>query len=82
MKSGRTSFVILTLVISVGYPLAGAQRYSTSQTLRFNGYELVDKPGNIRKPDDFRIIDELLGTFMVLDPKGNEMHFTYASGYG
>jgi hypothetical protein len=43
MKSGRTSFVILRLVISVGYPLAGAQRYSTSQTLRFNGYELVDR---------------------------------------
>jgi hypothetical protein len=46
---------------------------------RFNGYELVDEPGNIRKPDGFRDHYQLLGTFMVLDPKGNEMHFTYAS---
>ena len=79
MKIGRISFVILTLVISAGYPLASSQRNSRSQTPRFNGYELVDKPGNIRKPDDSRDHYQLLGTFMVLDPKGSEMHFTYAS---
>jgi hypothetical protein len=59
--------------------LASSQRNSRSQTPRFNGYELVDEPGNIPKPDDFRDHYQLLGTFMVLDQKGNEMRFTYAS---
>ena len=79
MTIGRILFVILTLIIGAGYPLASSQRNSRSQTPSFNGYELVDKAGNIRKPDDFRDHYQLLGTFMVLDPKGNEMHFTYAS---
>jgi Cytochrome P460 len=44
-----------------------------------NGFDLVDKSGNIRKPADYRDRYELLGTYMVLDPKGNQMHVTYAS---
>jgi len=42
-------------------------------------WDLVDAKGNIRKPPDFRDRYQILGTYMVLDPKGNEMHPTYAS---
>jgi len=72
--SGRISLVVLLLAVLAGYLVVHAQR-----TDSFNGYELVDKTGNIRKPADFRDHYQLLGTFMVLDPKGNEMHYTYAS---
>jgi hypothetical protein len=41
--------------------------------------QLVDSEGNIRRPKSFRDTYQSLGTFMVLDPKGNEMHATYAS---
>lgn len=53
-----------------------------------DGFELVDKAGNIRKPSDFRASYQALGTFTVLNPpggmarnpqSGNEMHVTYAS---
>ena len=44
-----------------------------------DGFDLVDKAGNIRKPNDFRDRYQALGTYMVHDPKGNEMHVTYAS---
>jgi cytochrome P460 len=81
----RISFVILTLVVLAGYQLVSSQKTSSSQkttryrTAGFNGYELVDQTGNIRKPTDFRDRYQVLGTWMVLDPKGNEMHVTYAS---
>jgi Cytochrome P460 len=81
----RISFVILTLVVLAGYQLVSSQTTSSSQkttrsrTAGFNGYELVDQTGNIRKPTDFRDRYQLLGTWMVLDPKGNQMHVTYAS---
>ena len=45
----------------------------------FDGFKLVDKTGNIRKPVDYRDLLPTLGTYMVLDPKGNQMHLTYAS---
>src|SRR5260370_37964223 len=72
--TGRISFVILTLVVLAGYQPVNSQR-----TDRFNGFELVDKTGNIRKPTDYRDRYQAVGTYMVLDPKGNQMHFTYAS---
>src|SRR5258708_5117677 len=77
----RISFAILTLVVLAGYQLVSSQKTSSSQsrTTSFNGYELVDQTGNIRKPTDFRDHYQLLGTWMVLDPKGNQMHVTYAS---
>jgi hypothetical protein len=43
------------------------------------GFKLVDKTGDIRKPDDYRDLYQLLGSWTVLDPKGDQMHFTYAS---
>lgn len=45
----------------------------------FNGFNLVDKAGNIRKPDGYRERFQLIGAYTVLDPKGNQMHDTYAS---
>ena len=41
--------------------------------------EVVDKDGNIRRPKQVRDAYQSLGTFTVLNPKGNEMHATYAS---
>jgi Cytochrome P460 len=40
---------------------------------------LVDANGTIRKPPDFRDWSQTLGTYMVLAPNRNEMHYTYAS---
>lgn len=44
-----------------------------------DGFDLVDKAGNIRKPSDFRDAYQSLGTYMVHAPKGDQMHATYAS---
>jgi hypothetical protein len=43
-----------------------------------NGFTLVDKNGSIRKPADVRDSYQSLGAYVVLDPKGNQMHMTYA----
>jgi len=59
--------------------LAGDSPVRSQHTQGFNGFELVDKQGNIRKPADYRDRFELLGTYTVIDPKGNQMHVTYAS---
>jgi hypothetical protein len=48
----------------------------------FDGFKLVDKMGNIRMPDDYRDLYHMLGSWTVFDPKGNQMHFTYASPGG
>jgi hypothetical protein len=69
----RVSFVILALVVVAGYLFA-------QKTSSFNGFELADKTGKIlRKPADYRDHYEILGAWTVLDPKGNQMHLTYAS---
>ena len=44
-----------------------------------NGFDLVDKSGNIRKPANVRDSYQSLGAYVVLDPRGNQMHMTYAS---
>ena len=81
----RISFVILTVVILAGYQPINSQRASTSQKTSntqkasFNGLELVDKTGNIRKPADYRDHYQSLGTWAVLDPTGNQLHVVYAS---
>jgi hypothetical protein len=38
----------------------------------FNGFALVDKSGNIKKPADSRDLYQTLGTYFVLDPKGGK----------
>ena len=71
----RLSLLILSIIV-----LAGSQPVHPQRTARFNGFELVDKDGNItKKPADYRDHYELLGTYTVLDPKGNQMHVTYAT---
>jgi len=66
--------VVIALVI-----LAGYQQVESQSSSSYNGIDLVDKTGNIRKPSDYRDRYQALGTFTVLDPKGEEMHITYAS---
>jgi hypothetical protein len=70
----RTLVVILSLLAAGPHWQAIAQKPAS-----FNGFDLVDKTGNIRKPTDVRDNFQSLGAFMVLDPKGNQMHLTHAS---
>jgi hypothetical protein len=72
--SFRIAMVLLTLLI-----LAGYQQVKPQTGDGYNGWALVDKAGNIRKPQGFRDSYRALGTYMVLDPKGDQMHMTYAS---
>jgi hypothetical protein len=73
--SGRISLLIVALVV-----LTGHQPISSQTAGSHNGFDLVDKTGNIRKPADVRDLYQLLGTYTVeLSPKGEEMHVTYAS---
>ena len=72
--TARVSSVILGLVVLMGYLSVNSQR-----TEQFDGSALVDKTGNIRKPADFRDQYPILGAWFILDPKGNQMHVTYAS---
>ena len=72
--SGRITLLILALVL-----LMGQQPLRSQSKASANGFDLVDKTGNLRKPADYRDLYELLGTYTVLDPKGNQMHVTYAT---
>lgn len=66
---------IVSLLVLSGIHGAFAQ---TGRT--FDGFSLVDKSGNIRKPSDYRSLFNMLGSYTVLDPKeGDQIHFTYAS---
>lgn len=72
--TSRHSILIVTLVFLaalVGVTLLGEAPYQ--------GLDLVDADGKIRKPPDVRDRYQILGTYMVLDRSGNEMHYTYAS---
>jgi hypothetical protein len=71
---GGGTIVMLALVI-----LAGHEQAKSQTAARFNGFDLVDKTGNIRKPSEYRDRYEALGTYTVVDPNGDQMHFTYAS---
>src|SRR6185437_1413631 len=44
-----------------------------------SNFSLVDKTGQIARPKDYREKYQILGTYFVLDPAGNQMHMTYAS---
>lgn len=73
--SRRIASLILAVALSTG-----RQPIDSQTTGGQNGFDLVDKTGNIRKPADVRDLYQLLGTYTVeLDPKGEEMHVTYAS---
>ena len=70
----RAFFAFLTLITLASYPQTESQPKDS-----FNGFDLVDKGGNIAKPQAYRDKYQSLGAYAVLDPKGNQLHFTYAS---
>ena len=70
----RLSTLVLAFLI-----LAGYEELKSQPQNNYGGFDLVDKAGNIRKPSDFRDRYQALGTYVVLDPKGTQMHVTYAS---
>lgn len=70
----RAIFIVLLLIALGAYQQFGAKSQNS-----FNGFQFVDKMGNIRKPPNVRDTYQALGTYAVIDPKGNELHYTYAS---
>ena len=78
------SVVVLAVVIALSYHEVKSQGAKS-----FSGFDLVDKTGNIRKPDGYRDHYQILGTFTVFNAipmvsgspseKGGESHYTYAS---
>ena len=82
MKYGRVPIFFLVFIalgailLRLKTPTAAAAADSSPFSKNFS---LVDKDGNIAKPDDYRDKYETLGTYFVLDPSGNQMHLTYAS---
>jgi hypothetical protein len=73
--SFRIALLVLTLLIVVGYQQVKSQSNSS-----YNGWDLVDKAGNIRKPADFRDLYQELGVYTPVDLNGDtEMHYTYAT---
>jgi hypothetical protein len=73
------SFRIATAVLAL-LILAGHQQVKSQSSGGYNGFDLVDKTGNIRKPTGYRDHYEALGTYTVFDQMGGgEMHYTYAS---
>src|SRR5580692_8194301 len=73
MKLG-SSVVLLALII-----LVSSQQVKPQASKTYNGFDLVDKTGNIRKPSDFRDVYQALGVYTPVDFNNNtEMHYTYA----
>ena len=54
--------VVLAVVIALSYHEVKSQGATS-----FSGFDLVDKTGNIRKPDGYRDHYQILGTFTVLN---------------
>src|SRR6185369_14723329 len=69
------NFLLLLCLPALGSLFSAAAQTTKSS----DGFKLVDKAGNIRKPDDYRELYQMIGAYTVLDPKGNQMHDTYAS---
>jgi len=75
LPSSRIVLVVLALLLSSGCRQAKAENNTS-----YNGFDLVDKAGTIRKPPGYRDLDQALGTFAVVDLNGDtELHYTYAS---
>ena len=78
------SVVVLAVVIALSY-----HEVKPQGTTSYGGFDLVDKTGNIRKPNGYRDHYQILGTFTVFNAipmvrwrsseKGGESHYTYAS---
>jgi hypothetical protein len=73
--SVRIASLVLALVF-----LTGHQPINSQSGGSHNGFDLVDKAGNIRKPSDVRDRYQALGVYTPVDLNNNtEMHYTYAS---
>ena len=71
---GRIASLLVALVV-----LASQQPVRSQNMANANGFDLVDKTGNIRKPADFRDLYQELGVYTPVDLNNNtEMHYTYA----
>jgi hypothetical protein len=77
------SVAVLAVVIALSYHEVKSQGATS-----FSGFDLVDKTGNIRKPDGYRDHYQVLGAFSILNAipmapgpseKGTDFHYTYAS---
>ena len=81
MMYARTILAVLSFIAF------GAHQYFRAASQNsFNGFQFVDKAGNISKPPNVRDTYQALGTYAVLNPtgmmgppNGNELHYTYAS---
>src|ERR1700753_1214539 len=76
--SRRVSFFIVASIVALVL-ITGHQPVRSQSASSQRGFDLVDKTGIIRKPPDYRDLYQYLGTYTVLDPKGNQMHATYAT---
>jgi hypothetical protein len=74
MMFARVAIAVTALLSMIGIQRTKAQGKESS-----DGFRLVDQAGNISKPDDYRDRYQMLGAYTVLDAKGDQMHFTYAS---
>jgi Cytochrome P460 len=73
--SARMASLLLAVVL-----LMGQQPVRSQSKDGENGFDLVDKTGNIREPADVRDLYQLLGTYTPTGADGDtEMHVTYAS---
>jgi Cytochrome P460 len=79
LSKGRRRNMILKLSIAVLAFLALARYAEVKRQNDYSGFDLVDKAGNIRRPADFRARYQSLGTFVILGPKDEQVHATYAS---
>src|SRR5215471_13765063 len=72
-------FLISSVVVAL-LVLAAYQQSRPQANSNYDGLDLVDKSGIIRKPSDYRDRYQALGVFSVADLNGNtEMHYTYAT---
>ena len=67
---GRISLIIASFIVAL-VVLTGRQPINSQAAGHHNGFDLVDKSGTIRKPADYRDLYQFLGTYTVLDPKGD-----------
>src|SRR5215831_21040548 len=74
LMTSRHSILVFSLALLTTFLAANLRGGAQNDAL-----DLVDAKGNIRKPADYRDRYHALGVYTVLDPKGNEMHYTYAS---
>lgn len=74
-----SAFAVIALTTISWQLKSPATVAAANQSPFANNFSLVDKTGQITKPKDYREKYEILGTYFVLDPAGNQMHMTYAS---